>query len=159
MPALTLIIGIGNEYRGDDAAGLLVVRMLRTLPTPAFPENAIIECDGDGAALLDLWQAADTVILIDASFSGLPAGTITKFDPRAYPMPPSSLVSSHAFGLAEAIELARGLDSLPRSLVVYAIEGKKFAAAMTPSAEVEQAAREVAHQIMVEWHISPASNG
>jgi len=158
MPVSILIIGIGNEYRSDDVAGLLAARMLRTLSIPALPENAIIESDGDGAALLDLWQAEDTVILIDASFSGLPAGTITRFDPLDYPIPPSLLVSSHAFGLAEAIELARRLDTLPRSLVVYAIEGKNFFAGMNPSPEIEQAARAVAQQIMVEWQTSPASD-
>jgi hydrogenase maturation protease len=147
MPETTVIIGIGNEYRGDDAAGLLVARMLRTLLALAMLELAICECDGDGTALLDLWKGAENVILIDASCSGLRAGTITCFDPLISPLPLTSLPSSHAFGPAEAIGLARQLDELPPKLTVYAIEGKQFATGADPSPEVEQAVRAVAARV------------
>lgn len=148
MSETTLIIGIGNEYRSDDAAGLLAARMLQTLVATAPPVIVIHESDGDGAALLDLWKGAENVILIDASYSGLPAGTITRFDPLISPIPLISLFSSHAFGPAEAIELARQLGELPRRLTVYAIEGKQFAAGAHLSPEVEQAVRAVSHQIV-----------
>jgi hypothetical protein len=45
-------------------------------------------------------------------------------------------------GVAEAIELARALGALSRSLVVYGIEGKNFAAGVGLSYEVEKAAGE-----------------
>lgn len=148
MSESTLIIGIGNEYRGDDAVGLHVARMLRSILSSSFPEIAIVECGGEGAALLDLWQEAERVILIDASCSGLPAGTVTRFDPLIHPIPPSTLTSSHAFGPAEAIELARQLNMLTCQLVIYAIEGKNFATATELSPEAEQAANDVAQQII-----------
>jgi hydrogenase maturation protease len=47
--------------------------------------------------------------------------------------------STHAFSVAEAVELARSLDQLPAHLVVYGIEGANFAAGVELSPAVEQA--------------------
>jgi len=44
-----LIIGIGNEYRSDDAVGLIVARRLKE----RLADSAIVlEQSGDGAALM-----------------------------------------------------------------------------------------------------------
>jgi hydrogenase maturation protease len=124
--SLPLIIGIGNEYRGDDAVGLIVVRRLkeRLAGSPT-----VLEQSGDGAALMEAWQGAEKVIIIDAVMSGAAPGTIHRFDASAQPLPKDAFrCSTHAFGVAEAIELSRALSELPQSLVVYGIEGKNFAA-------------------------------
>jgi len=62
----------------------------------------------------------------------------------------ASLPSSHAFGLAEAIALGRELQTLPKTVVIYAIEGACFdiGAPMTP--EVASAVNEVAERIIEE---------
>ncbi len=88
------------------------------------------------------------VILIDAISSGAPPGTIYRFDALTQPMPAYySLHSTHAFGVVEAIELARVLHVLPPCLVVYAIEGKNFASGIGLSREVEKAVQEVVEQV------------
>src|SRR5512145_3075445 len=127
MPqTLPLIIGIGNEYRSDDAAGLIVARRLKERLADSVK---VIEQSGDGAALMEAWRGAETVIIFDAVMSGAAAGTIHRFDVSAQPLPKSGFrCSTHAFGVAEAIELARALGELPRSLIVYGIEGNNFAA-------------------------------
>ena len=61
------IIGCGNSDRGDDAAGLLVVRRLRTLGVDA---DIAVEQNGDGLALIEQWAGCEKVILIDATRSG-----------------------------------------------------------------------------------------
>ena len=45
-----------------------------------------------------------------------------------------AFLSSHAFGLGEAIALARTLDLAPADIVVYAVEGQRFdgGSEMTP---------------------------
>ena len=58
-----LIIGIGNEYRGDDAAGLLAARKLRNYDLKGIE---VIENNGDGAELINKWTGRKKVILIDA---------------------------------------------------------------------------------------------
>ena len=144
----TLIIGLGNEYRRDDAVGLVVARRLRE----AAPESVrVLEESGEGAALLESWQDADTVILIDAVHSGARPGTIHRLDASVQPIAKKFFrFSTHAFGLAEAVELARALGRLPQRLIVYGVEGKSFEAGVGLSPEVEAAAQEVVERVLGE---------
>jgi hydrogenase maturation protease len=52
---------------------------------------------------------------------------VHRFDATDRPLPVElGSASTHALGLAAAIELARELGRLPRRLVVYGIEGERF---------------------------------
>jgi len=82
MPGRILIIGLGNDYRGDDAVGRVLARKLQA-------------------------------------------------------------ISTHAFSVAEAVELARALNQLPPRLIVYGIEGKNFDSCVGLSPEVKLAVEEV----------------
>jgi hydrogenase maturation protease len=137
-----MVIGVGNTWRGDDGAGLAVARRLREL-SPAGVE--VRELEGDATALVEAWSGADRVVVVDAAESGAPAGTVSRFDARAGPLPVRSLRSStHAFGVPDAVELARALGRLPRRLEVYAIEGASFTAGDRLSPDVERAVEELA---------------
>ena len=144
----TLIIGLGNEYRRDDAVGLVVARRLRE----AAPESVLVlEETGEGASLLESWRDADTVILIDAVQSGAAPGTVHRLDACERPIAKEFFrFSTHAFGLAEAVELARALGRLPPRLVVYGVEGKSFEAGVGLSPEVEAAVGEVVERVLAE---------
>jgi hydrogenase maturation protease len=149
----TLIIGVGNAYRSDDAVGLVAVQ---TLKAKNLPDTLCLESDGDGTTLIDTWSNTDRVILIDAISSSTQPGTIHHFDALAQPLPASaSFSSTHAFGIAEAIQLARILDQLPTSLTIYGIEGKHFAAGTQLSPEVEQAMQKVVELVIQEIYIKP----
>ena len=73
----TLVIGVGNPWRGDDAAGLRVAALLQAHADEAF---VVVEQSGEGAALMEAWQDAARVILIDAVRSGAEPGTIHRLD-------------------------------------------------------------------------------
>ena len=146
-----LIIGIGNEYRGDDGVGLVVARELKA---KKLPHILVTECSGDGAELMEMWKSAATVILVDAVSSGAKPGTIYRLDALIQPFPAYfPFPSTHAFGVAEALGLARAIDQLPLSLVIYAIEGKNFAAGSCLSLEVEKAVREVVERVASEVQV------
>jgi hydrogenase maturation protease len=137
----TLIIGIGNEYRSDDGVGLVVARRLRPRVGDAF---AVIEQTGEGASLIEAWRGAGSVIVIDAVTSGAEPGTIHRFEANTETLPKSLFrYSTHAFSLAEAIELARALGELPSRLVVYGIEANDFTAGVGLSSAVDEAARQL----------------
>ena len=122
--ARTRIIGIGHPDRGDDAVGRIVAARLRR-EAPGHAE--VIETDGEAARLLDLFEGVDDVIVIDAGLSGAVPGTIHRLDATAAPLPrPMFATSSHAIGLAESIELARALGSLPKRCIIFAIEAASF---------------------------------
>ncbi|MCP5373243.1 MAG: hydrogenase maturation protease [Hyphomicrobiales bacterium] len=125
-----LIIGIGNDLRGDDGAGPRVAAAL------AGAGYRTLVHGGDGADLMDLWQGEAAVFLVDAATGAGPAGELRRLDAATTPLPTGFFrYSSHLFGLAEAVETARVLGRLPPRLVVYAIAGTDFAmgAAMTPA--------------------------
>ena len=144
----TLIIGLGNEYRRDDAVGLVVARRLREA---ALESVLVLEETGEGASLLESWQDSDTVILIDAVQSGAAPGTVHRLDAGAQPIAKKFFrFSTHAFGLAEAVELARALGRLPPRLIVYGVEGKSFEAGVGLSPEVEAAAQVVVARVLGE---------
>ena len=140
-----LIIGIGNEYRSDDGVGLVVARELQA---KQLPHTLVAECSGDGTELMEMWKIAATVILIDAVSSETKPGTIYQLDALTQPIPASfSFPSTHAFGVAGALGLARALDQLPPCVKIYAIEGKNFTAGSGLSPKVKEAVREVVEQL------------
>ncbi len=115
-----LVIGVGNDWRGDDAAGLLVARRLAAMQLPGVTVCTVAQ---PGPELLDLWRRYAYVVLVDAVVTGSPPGTVHVFDVTATPLPATLRVrSSHAFGLAQAVELARALGALPPRLLLYGIE-------------------------------------
>ena len=141
-----LVIGVGNPYRRDDAAGREAVRRLRDRAPHVI---ATLEHDGEGTSLMEAWQGVDLVIVVDAVSSGAPPGTVQRFDVRSEPLPAAILRdSTHAVGVPDAVELARALGRLPPRLIVYGIEGRAFDAGEALSPEVERAVDEVISRIL-----------
>jgi hydrogenase maturation protease len=139
------VIGVGNAWRRDDGAGLAVARRLRALGPAGIEVRAH---EGEASGLLDAWAGADHVVLVDAASSGAVAGTVHRFDVVARPLAAGAVRSStHAFGVPDAIELARALGSLPATLEVYAIEGADFAVGGTMTPAVADAADSLAREL------------
>lgn len=120
-----IVIGIGNAYRGDDAIGLLVAESLKKNLTP---DADIAFCQNDAMDLMQMWEGKEAVFLIDAVVSGTKhCGFLHTFNPLEEGIPAIfSNASTHALDVAQAIELSRALDTLPKSLIFYGIEGKDF---------------------------------
>lgn len=143
-----VVIGVGNPYRGDDAVGRLVARRLMESPPPGV---TVLEESGEGAALMEAWEEADAVILVDAVQSGGAPGAIHRFDAQAQSIPSQFFhYSTHAFSVAESVELARALDQLPPQLIVYGIEGVDFSSGETLTPAVAAAMDEVMKLILQE---------
>ena len=129
-----IVIGLGNEFRHDDAVGLIAARQLRARGIAA-EEQA-----GDLATLMDKWPRADGLILIDAVASGAAPGTVHCLDVSAAPLNRELFKSStHALGLADAVELSRTLGTLPSRVLVFGVEVSDLSAGLGLSPEVERA--------------------
>jgi hydrogenase maturation protease len=149
MSSSVILIGMGNDYRRDDGAGLAVARMLKA--SSILPHVQVSEHNGDGMSLMDAWQTTSHVFLVDAVSSGATPGTIYRFDALAQPLSADyDFHSTHAFGLAEAIELARALNQLPQRLIVYAIEGENFSSGSGLSPDVENAVNKATELLLDE---------
>lgn len=140
-----LVIGVGNAARGDDAVGR---RVIQRLQGEVGEGVRMQEQSGEGTALMEAWQDADAVILVDAVQSGGAPGTISRFDVHEQALPAKFFrYSTHAFSVAEAVELARVLHRLPPRLIVYGIEGQTFAAGVGLSPAVAEAVAQVVTQV------------
>jgi hydrogenase maturation protease len=143
-----LVIGVGNRQRGDDAAGPIVAERLRSRD---HGRARIIEHSGEISSLIELLSSACEVIIIDAVQSGAAAGGIHRFEAGIEPLPRELFVgSTHALGVAEAIEIARALDRLPPSVKIYGVEAGNLQPGADLSPEVERAADQLEHLVMSE---------
>ena len=135
------LIGIGNPDRGDDAAGWLVADRVSSW--------MIDKRTAGSFDLIESWNVDDEVVIVDAMESGAIPGTVVHFDATAGSLPASTFASTHSFGPAEIVELARVMERLPRSLTVIGIElgHTDLGGAMSPevSAAVDQTAEELQH--------------
>jgi hydrogenase maturation protease len=145
---LLALIGIGNRFRRDDAAGLEVARRLRLAAPPGV---RVLEEEGEPASLIESWAEADEALVIDGVFSDAPPGTLHRFEAAEQPLPAELFrPSTHAMGIAEAVELARELDRLPGRLGVYGIEGESFEAGEGLTATVQAAVEQLVAELYEE---------
>jgi len=142
------VVCVGNRLRGDDAVGLEVARHLRgTLPAGV----GIIEREGEPTTLIDAWDGADALWVVDAVSSGSDAGTVHRLEAGEQPLPQGPFrASTHHVSLAETVELARVLGRLPARTVVYGIEGGSFAIGEPLTPAVAAAAVAVADAVRAE---------
>ena len=139
-----VVVGVGNDFRHDDAAGLIAARRLRDCGIPAEGHQ------GDFATLIERWKDADRLILIDAIAPGRFPGRMYRLNASTSPLDRQVCnTSTHAFGLADVIELSRTLGSLPPEVLVFGIEAKNLTVGVGLSSEVEANLRELVKEVLV----------
>jgi len=147
-----LLLGMGNPLRGDDAAGLLVARAVRERGPAGWD---VLELEGEPVDLVEAWTGAELALVADAVAPAGEPGRVHCFDAAEGPLPAELAgASTHVLGLAEAVELARALDRLPRRLTVIGIEAEGFALGAEPCAAVRTTAERLAERLL-RW---PESN-
>jgi hydrogenase maturation protease len=144
------VIGIGNEFCGDDGAGIIVAReIIKRKP----PEVDVIFQNGECTKLIEAWKSKHFAIIVDASSSNSKTGTILRFNANTQKLPASFFNhSTHAFSVTEAIKLARVLNCLPPELIIYTVEGANFKIGSGLSVEVKKALKIVCRNILTEIH-------
>jgi hydrogenase maturation protease len=147
------VVGLGNELRHDDGAGIMVARELLARGETG-PGVEVLEQPGEPIALLDALPGRDAAVLVDAMASGAPSGTIARLDAGDEPLLETLRCSSstHAVSLADALDLARVLERLPSRLIVYAVEGRDFTTGAGLSAGVRAALPDLTDAVLAEAH-------
>lgn len=143
-----LVAAIGNPDRGDDGVGPVIANRLRDrVPTGV----RVFECGGDLLELINEWTGSAAAILIDASDPAGDPGRIRRLDLSSSRLPADfAQNSTHAFGLAETVELARALGQLPARLAVYLVEGERFEIGVSLSPRVAEAVGKATKAILAE---------
>jgi len=148
-PKRILVIGVGNVHRGDDGVGILVVRLVRE---SVHGQLRTLEIPGEPLGMLDAWCEADQVFIVDAiQSSDSTLGQVHRWDVHEAAVPAREYRhSSHALSVAQVIELARSLGTLPPSAVVYGVRAGSFVPGEAPSPAVMAGAQEATDRIIAE---------
>jgi len=118
-----LVLGIGSPF-GGDRAGWQVVERLKTLfdETEKVPEKELeLACvDRPGAELIAFIRNREQVVLVDALIGDGAPGTqhLIKIDDLLADRP---ALSTHGFGVAEALAMAQVLGALPKRTAIFGI--------------------------------------
>ena len=123
MGPRAVVIGVGNRWRRDDIAGIAALDELRDR---VDDEVELVESDGEPARLIDAFEHAPQVIMVDAVVTGSEPGTVHRFTDTQLPEGMGIGQSSHLVQLVETIELGKLLGKLPNGLVLIGIEATDF---------------------------------
>ncbi len=105
-----LIMGVGNYLMGDEGIGVQVIQEMAKNELPHYID--ILDGGTGGFLLLNCFEAYSTVIFIDATMDGKPAGSISLIRPKFASDFPSAL-SVHDVGLKDMIEAVYLMDKVP----------------------------------------------
>lgn len=144
-PERIAIVGIGNEFRNDDAAGMLIARALRTRETNADSSHILVIQGGHAPENVtgDLRQfSPNLILLVDAADMGAEAGTISLIQMEQIE---GVTASTHSLPLSM---LARYLTlELNCEVALLGIQPKSIELGKKISKEVHQAATEIVEEI------------
>ena len=150
-PGIIKVIGIGQSLRGDDAAGLIAVRLWQETyqvhHSRPYLQVELAELPGIG--LLNLLEGITTAILVDAVHGDAIAGTIHLISEDQLESFSKGTSSAHGWGVAETLSIGRTLmpASLPEKLWLIGMEAGNISLGETLSPEVEIILPEVARLI------------
>jgi hydrogenase maturation protease len=97
------IIGVGQQWAGDDGVGIAVIRRLREMSVLSID---LVEAPDPTQLVTLLTDGANPVVIVDAVLDEGPAGRVLVDPQRPDPLS-EHLLSTHGLGVMEAIELAR----------------------------------------------------
>ncbi len=120
---MIVLIGCGNAVRRDDGAGPAVIARLR----PRLAAQSDVRCVDaatDGMAVLYQARGADELLLIDASCSGQPAGTVCELPGSAFEERREPPRDAHALRWDDALNIGRRIcaEGMPDRITVFLIE-------------------------------------
>ena len=140
------VVGIGSDLRGDDIAGILVLRELRAVLAHSRPKT--IRLFNGGTAPENLtgeivrFQPSH-IILVDAADLGLKPGAATLIASKAVA---GISFSTHVLPLSILADYLK--RALPCRIIILGIQPGQTSFGATPSREISQAARRLARIIL-----------
>ena len=144
-----VIIGVGNLLLGDEGVGVHAVRELKKKALPQGVE--VLDGGVAGIGLLDLFQGARKLVLIDAADMSLAPGALVRFTPddiRSQTKIPK--FSAHDVGVLEVLELARALGQCPPEVVIIGVQPKEISWGMDLTPEVQASLPRVMEAVLKE---------
>jgi hydrogenase maturation protease len=116
----TILLGLGNLMRSDDAIGVLAARALEE--SGRLPEEIeVIEGGTLGLDLLGLLYGASRILVLDAVDFGAVPGKLTKFEGAEISKLPTSK-SVHLLGLSDLMNVLLLMDAPAMEVVLLGVQ-------------------------------------
>ncbi|MBU4198893.1 MAG: hydrogenase maturation peptidase HycI [Verrucomicrobia bacterium] len=141
------VVGIGSDLRGDDIAGILVIRELRAALGRSRPSGLRIFDGGTAPENLTgeiLRCKPSHILLTDAADLGLKPGAVKLIEPEQIAGMP---FSTHVLPLKILTDYLT--QSLSCRVIVLGIQPGRTDFGRTPSKEIKQAAHRLAREILL----------
>jgi hydrogenase maturation protease len=127
LPLPVLLVGVGNDLRGDDAAGLIVARAVAASRRPGVRVLERHQLLPELAADL---ATAGSLVLVDAAVGDFEAAVCEPAHPAAVP---PHLPLTHGLRLPDLLALAVRLDGRAPPAWVVSVPARVFEAGAGPS--------------------------
>jgi hydrogenase maturation protease len=114
---MTRILGVGSPFGADQLAWLAIDHLAGL----DLKDCELTKLDRPGGQLISYFQGVDRVVVIDAVCVPDNPGSVTTIDLEILHQL-EYLTSSHGFGVAEAVALARQLGQLPPNFHILGIQ-------------------------------------
>ena len=110
------VIGVGNILLCDEGIGVHVVRELQRRGVP--PGVEYLDGGVAGAALLNLIEGEERVVIVDAVAAPLPPGNVVRLAPGEIAGAAGPAWSLHDVNLAATLGMMRLRETLPEMLIL-----------------------------------------
>jgi hydrogenase maturation protease len=138
-----LLIGLGQELRSDDGAGIAAVRSWQAEypQTAAHPLVRVALLNTPGLSLLDMLEGVQFALIVDAIRSDKSPGAVSIVEEAQLESFIDGTGTAHGFGVAETLNLGRALEpeKLPERLILLGIEAGDLSLGQGLTRDVEAA--------------------
>jgi hydrogenase maturation protease len=128
----TIVLGLGNLMRTDDAAGVLAARALDG--SGRLPKGIdVIEGGTLGLDLLGIVHGVSHLLVLDAVDFGAAPGTLARFEGAAISQLPTSK-SVHLLGLSDLLNVLQLMEAPAMEVVLFGVqpESTEWGTELTP---------------------------
>ena len=153
-----LVLGLGNILLKDEGLGVHVAKQLQALALPGNVE--VIDGGTAGVDMLLSQKDVDKLVVVDATRAGRKPGTIYKARLKAgeidkltriFGQDKDLKISSHQFGLIDALAAAEKTNCAPREIVIIGVEPKEINYGLELTEQVRQRIPEVVNMVLEEF--------
>ncbi len=121
LHASVRILGCGNLLMGNDGVGLKVIEALQNTEMECLKNLDIVDAGVCGLDLLNYFDGAKKVIIVDAVLADSPVGSVHRLDGKDIiksTEEPLNLVSGHDLTITDVLRIGEHVQTLPEIVVI-----------------------------------------
>lgn len=147
---MIIVIGCGNLNRQDDGVGIEVIRALRQRNLEG-PDVKLLDAGTDGMSVMFAARGCTTLIVVDASKTGVTPGAIHEVPGVVLERPYVSGLNLHDFRWDAALYAGRQIfrEEFPTDVTVFLIEAAELGFGIGLSPDVSSSAQQVTRRVEV----------